>query len=99
MSTRWDIRLEFVTPALSSSNRPTDGGDGDGDGDLTEEDLLEQTHADDRGELFEARQALFVESFDASVPVRVYPNAAAADVGVVGAGAQTMAAAVSGYVV
>lgn len=70
------------------------------------EELLEQTHADDRGELFEAKQNIFVESFDASIPIRVYPNAAAvgegASIGSGGGGAaggQAVAAAVLGYAV
>lgn len=69
------------------------------------EELLEQTHADDRGELFEAKQNIFVESFDASIPIRVYPNAAAVGEGVSTgsgggtAGGQAVAAAVLGYAV
>lgn len=39
-----------------------------------QEDLLEQTYADDRGVLYEPRQTIYVESFDACFPVRVYPN-------------------------
>lgn len=81
-----------MTPVLSARLNPY------GKEEVVVDDLLEQTHADDRGELFEARQGLFVESFDASVPVKVYPNAA--DPGSGGSvGAQTAAAAKVGYVV
>lgn len=39
-----------------------------------QEGLLEEAVADERGFVYEPRQQLFVESFDACVPVRVYPN-------------------------
>lgn len=39
-----------------------------------QEDLLEEALADERGFVYEPRQQLFVESFEACVPVRVYPN-------------------------
>jgi len=61
------------------------------------DDLLEQTYADDRGELYEPRQGIAVESFDASVPIKVYPNGA--DPGTAGSviGVQTSAAATVGF--
>ncbi|KAG0128910.1 Rgp1-domain-containing protein [Tuber indicum] len=104
VSCAWALRLEFVTPAQSLTAAGSGGGGVDG-AVVTMEELLEQTHADDRGELFEAKQNVFVESFDASIPVRVYPNAAAAGEGIGNgggggaAGGQTVAAAVLGYAV
>lgn len=61
--------------------------------------MLEQTFADDRGELYEPRQGIFVESFDASIPVKIYPNGA--DPGTTGGviGVQTSTAASIGFVV
>ncbi|RPB05557.1 Rgp1-domain-containing protein [Choiromyces venosus 120613-1] len=87
VSCAWALRLEFVTPAQSlnaaaAAAAAAAGGGGGMDGVAMMEELLEQTHADDRGELFEAKQNVFVESFDASIPVRVYPNAAAAGEGI-----------------
>ena len=76
ISSAWIIRLEFITTALSSRRQdhsPTPLPDND--------ELLEQTYADDRGELFEPRETLQVESFDACIPVRVYPNAADPSIG------------------
>lgn len=92
VSNNWTLRLEFVTPVLSARLNPNGGEE------AVPDDLLEQTHADDRGELFEARQGLLVESFDASIPVKVYPNAAENACGG-SVGAQTIAAAKVGYVV
>ncbi|PWW77556.1 Rgp1-domain-containing protein [Tuber magnatum] len=102
VSCAWALRLEFVTPAQSLTAAIAGGGGGADGAVVMMEELLEQTHADYRGELFEAKQNVFVESFDASIPIRVYPNAAAAGEGIVGgggAGGQAVAAAVLGYAV
>ncbi|CUS09563.1 unnamed protein product [Tuber aestivum] len=97
----WALRLEFVTPTQSLTASIAEGGDGADGTVVMMEELLERTHADDRGELFEAKQNVFVESFDVGIPVRVYPNAATAGEGIGngggGAGGQAVAAAVLGY--
>lgn len=50
------------------------------------DDLLEQTsYGDDQ--LYEPRQGISVESFDASIPVKIYPNGAADSGSVFGGGA------------
>jgi len=41
---------------------------------LRSEDLLERTHKDDRGQLFTAVQHVYCDSFDCSIPVKVYAN-------------------------
>ncbi|KAA8893945.1 Rgp1-domain-containing protein [Sphaerosporella brunnea] len=90
VSNSWFLRFEFITAARSPN----------GPGTQTPplfEDLLEQTYADDRGELYEPRQGVLVESFDASIPVKMYPNGAA-DVGTAAtSGVQTGAAATVGF--
>lgn len=62
----WSLRIEFITPILSHS---VDMGEH-----FKNEDLLEMTSNDSRGEIWEAKQGLYVESFDAAIPVKVYPN-------------------------
>ncbi|KAI5800033.1 Rgp1-domain-containing protein [Geopyxis carbonaria] len=92
-STRWVLRLEFITTAISdrlSSGNHKDEGIFD--------DLLEQTYADDRGELYEPRQGIFMESFDASIPVKVYPNGADPGIGGGGVmGTHSSTAVTNGY--
>ncbi|KAL7275070.1 Golgi membrane exchange factor (Ric1p-Rgp1p) subunit [Rhizina undulata] len=91
VSSSWILRLEFITPAISTRLHP--GGN-------MAEDLLEQTHTDERGDLFEARQGLVVESFDASIPVKVYANGADTETnGSGGVGGHTLAAGMAGLVV
>lgn len=51
------------------------------DDDLLIEGLLDQSSEDDRGEVWEAKQGMLVESFDAHIPVRVYPNVNGCDTG------------------
>ena len=80
VSNAWALRFEFVTSAAAMRGGYADDAD----------DLLEQTYADDRGEMYEPREAVAVESFDACIPVRVYPNGS--DPGAaVGAGAGEVA--------
>jgi hypothetical protein len=92
VSNSWFLRFEFITaarqPTNSSKKKETTLPPFD--------HLLEQTYADDRGELYEPRQGVFVESFDASIPVKMYPNAAA-DAGSAVTGVQTGAAATVGF--
>jgi len=89
ISNSWVLRFEFITSAVSS-RVPTQS-------DSLADDLLEQTYADDRGELYEPRQGIAVESFDASIPVKIYPNGA--DPGTAGTaiGVQTIAATSVGF--
>jgi hypothetical protein len=96
VSNSWFLRFEFITaarqPNTNSSfikKKTTTPPPFD--------DLLEQTYADDRGELYEPRQSIFVESFDASIPVKMYPNAVADAGTAVTAGVQTGAAATVGF--
>ncbi|KAF8252163.1 Rgp1-domain-containing protein [Wilcoxina mikolae CBS 423.85] len=91
VSNSWVLRFEFITSAISSRAQS--------DGEGLFDDLLEQTYADDRGELYEPRQGIFVESFDASIPVKIYPNGS--DPGTTGGviGVQASTAASVGFVV
>lgn len=63
----WTLRLEFITPAVSHHLE-------DGDFTVHKDELLDLTHSDNRGEIWEAKQQLLVESFDANIPIKVYPN-------------------------
>ena len=45
------------------------------------ESLLGRSLADERGEIWEAKSGMLVESFDACIPVKVYPNARGYDAG------------------
>jgi hypothetical protein len=58
VSLDWRIRIEFVTPQLTS-----------GEGYL---DLLEEVASDDRGVTLAAVEAIDCESFEIAVPLRVY---------------------------
>lgn len=55
------------------------------DGDVVEglsiESLLGKSLADERGEIWEAKSGMLVESFDASIPIKVYPNVKGFDAG------------------
>jgi RAB6A-GEF complex partner protein 2 len=62
ISVAWHLRIEFITPVLDMGEQ------------FKNEELLELTSNDSRGEIWEARQGLYVESFDAAIPVKVYPN-------------------------
>ncbi|TGZ84984.1 Rgp1-domain-containing protein [Ascodesmis nigricans] len=84
ISSSWFIRLEFVTAMAT----PKAGKE--------REELLEKMFADDRGVLYEPRQVLLVESFDACFPVRVLPNGSEVGSGV---GRELGTAAVVGYAV
>ncbi|KAL3421882.1 hypothetical protein PVAG01_06038 [Phlyctema vagabunda] len=60
----WRVRIEFVTPRLSASTDTT-GGDAN-------TDLLEEVSRDDRGIILAAAETIECESFEISVPLRVY---------------------------
>src|SRR5690606_18399896 len=62
ISVAWHLRIEFITPVLDMGEQ------------FKNEELLELTSNDARGEIWEARQGLYVESFDAAIPVKVSPN-------------------------
>jgi hypothetical protein len=63
VSLDWRIRIEFVTPRLSTV-----------DGEIVdlEPELLEEYTNDERGVVFAAVQGLECESFEIAVPIRVY---------------------------
>ncbi|KAF8460229.1 Rgp1-domain-containing protein [Kalaharituber pfeilii] len=80
VSLTWRLNVEFITPALlGRSGIAADPGNPDEE--LLIEGLLERSGSDERGELWEARQGMLVESFDAHIPVRVYPNVGGCDAG------------------
>lgn len=87
----WVLRLEFVTPALVGG-----GTNGSAAPVVHEESLLELSSADERGDVLHARQAMRVESFDAAIPIRVYPNSAEP---AGGGDSQAVAAAVQGFAI
>jgi hypothetical protein len=92
VTVQWVLRLEFITSAMSSRSTADSQ-------EWLVEDLLEPTFADDRGELYEPKQNVFAESFEASIAVKIYPNGA--DPGGMGAvvSSQANAAAIVGFAV
>jgi hypothetical protein len=62
VSLDWRVRIEFVTPRLF----------GESESALGYTDLLEEVSRDDRGVVFASAEALDCESFEVSVPLRVY---------------------------
>jgi hypothetical protein len=62
VSLDWRIRIEFVTPRLTSVAEVPQGY----------VDLLEEVSVDDRGVVFAAAESLECESFEITVPLRVY---------------------------
>lgn len=63
VSLDWRIRIEFVTPQLARD---------DGELHAKHADLLEEVARDDRGVVLAAAEVLDCESFEISVPLRVY---------------------------
>jgi len=62
VSLDWRVRIEFVTPRLL----------GESESALGYADLLEEVSRDDRGVVLASAEALDCESFEVSVPLRVY---------------------------
>jgi hypothetical protein len=62
VSLDWRIRIEFVTPRLFEEGESISGY----------ADLLEEVSRDDRGVVLASAEALDCESFEISVPLRVY---------------------------
>lgn len=62
VSLDWRVRIEFVTPRLF----------GEGESPSGYADLLEEVSRDDRGVVLASAEALDCESFEISVPLRVY---------------------------
>jgi hypothetical protein len=62
VSLDWRVRIEFVTPRLI----------GEGESPSGYADLLEEVSRDDRGVVLASAEALDCESFEISVPLRVY---------------------------
>jgi hypothetical protein len=60
VSLEWKLRIEFVTPRLGGDEAHAEG------------DLLEEIARDERGVIVAAQQRLLAESFEVSVPIRVY---------------------------
>lgn len=65
VSLDWKIRVEFVTPRLTI----TDDNDSESN---PHDDLLEEIASDDRGVVLAAVEGLKCESFEVSVPIRVF---------------------------
>lgn len=96
VSLTWCLRIEFISSHTNShSNNGPSGGHsrvtstvGNDVFDFPEEypykneGLMERTHKDDRGQLFTATQHVWCDSFDCSIPVKVYAN----EIGSSGAG-------------
>ncbi|RPB27987.1 Rgp1-domain-containing protein [Terfezia boudieri ATCC MYA-4762] len=78
VSLTWRLNVEFITPALLGASGAAVDGEGE---ELLIEGLLEKSNGDDRGEVWEAKMGMLVESFDACIPVRVYPNVNGCDAG------------------
>jgi hypothetical protein len=77
VSLDWKIRVEFVVPSRGENNDPThhpaEGGDDKAAPRLQSHHLLEQISKDEKGGLvLAAVENLACESFDVSVPLRVY---------------------------
>jgi hypothetical protein len=62
VSLDWRVRIEFVTPRLFGEGESAQGY----------ADLLEEVSRDDRGVVLASAEALDCESFEISVPVKVY---------------------------
>jgi hypothetical protein len=62
VSLEWRVRIEFVTPRLFGEDESAQGY----------VDLLEEVSRDDRGVVLASAEALDCESFEISVPLRVY---------------------------
>ena len=63
VSLEWKVRIEFVTPRLSSEPNEIMA---------TKEDLLEEISRDERGVTLASAEVLDCESFEIAVPIRVY---------------------------
>ncbi|KAL9124039.1 MAG: hypothetical protein Q9217_006592 [Psora testacea] len=69
VSLGWRLRFEFVTDKSKDTKNPDEDRDG----------LMEEVAKDERGSVKAAVQGLFCETFDVTVPLRVYGAAAAFD--------------------
>jgi RAB6A-GEF complex partner protein 2 len=64
ISLKWSLRIEFITPA-----RPREG---ENESSITRPKLIEEVMRDDRGTTFAAIEGISCESFEVSLPLRVY---------------------------
>lgn len=78
MALTWRLNIEFITPALLGTSGAAVDLAGE---EVMIEPLLEKSSQDERGEVWEAKMGMLVESFDACIPVRVYPNVKGCDAG------------------
>ena len=69
ISLEWRLRFEFVTSRLGDADELNEGIDG----------LMEEVARDERGSVKAAIQGLPCETFDVTVPVRVYGNTSGID--------------------
>lgn len=69
ISLEWGLRFEFATKRMMEEDDEREAGGKEEDDD---EELLEEVHRDERGTLRAAVQGLLCESFDVTVPIRVY---------------------------
>jgi hypothetical protein len=99
----WRIRVEFMTPILRAKASPkNDDIAEEGSGDENEQadmiaeewdeqewpDLLEAVASDDRGDILQGIEQMYVDTFEVAVPVRIYGA-------VVGSGSESDVAGVS----
>lgn len=69
VSLEWRVRIEFVTPRVTLEQVDEEEGL---DMDLGIDDLMEEVGRDDRGVVLQGVERLNVETFEVSLPVRVY---------------------------
>jgi hypothetical protein len=82
----WRIRVEFMTPILHARNNPQNGDMAEQDEEEAEKaeiipeeweenewpELLEEVASDDRGEILQGIEQMYVDTFEVAVPVRIY---------------------------
>ncbi|KAF2432092.1 Rgp1-domain-containing protein [Tothia fuscella] len=69
VSLEWKLRIEFVTPRVRLEEHEEHG---EGDGGRGDGGLFEEVGRDDRGVVLQGVERLMVETFEVSVPIRVF---------------------------